>query len=265
MSDAFPASFTQLVLPSAAAMLYIVFGADSTTEITLPGTQREDEIKRPNYALILPAQRQWGAKISASADVVAVLFRPGMLTPFLNVSLHEFDEEWIKPAELWTDSVSNQLADIESYSPKARVAVVESILINQLRKCYIDVDLLLQGAVNSIIKFQGNVSLESLSGALGISLRQLRRKFQFHVGMTPKQLGRIERFRSASEFAYKNYPDISLASISQQFGYFDQAHFTRDVVKFTGQTPKALAVSDRQLEEARARDLHYFEFAAPAL
>ncbi|MEM7029185.1 MAG: helix-turn-helix transcriptional regulator [Chloroflexota bacterium] len=262
MPTGLPTSFTQLVAPSGMAMLYIIFGRHSTTEVTFPDTEMEAEVSRPSQALILPRQRQWGARVSAAADVVGVVFRPGMLTPFLNLSLHEFDDEWIKPAELWMHTPSNQLADIESLSPKARIAAIETVLIDRLQKSCLDVDPLIQRVVDSIIGCRGNVSLEVVAKTMGISPRQLRRRFHAQVGMSPKQLARIERFRHASEFASKNYPTMSLASIAQQFDYFDQAHFARDFMEFSGQTPKALALSDQHFAQNYAINLHYFEFTA---
>jgi transcriptional regulator GlxA family with amidase domain len=75
----------------------------------------------------------------------------------------------------------------------------------------------------------------------GVSGRQLGRRFRVAVGVGPKLLARVLRFRHAWELGHAGpvrWPALALAC-----GYCDQAHLIRDFRRFAGTTPAA-AVSD---------------------
>lgn len=86
--------------------------------------------------------------------------------------------------------------------------------------------------------------VERLADALGISDRQLRRRFHATVGYGPKTLDRVLRFRRfvtrAPAVASR---DLELARLAADLGYADQPHMTRDCVALSGMTPGTLAAS----------------------
>lgn len=256
-------AFTQVVAPSGLVAIYFGFGRPSLSEIHLPGSEHQQESNLPSHAIILPRNQQWGASVDSASDLVAVVFKEGMATPFLDVSLHELQMPWVDPQELWQASTINQLADIEPLSPLSRVTAIESILLSQLQQNRLKPDNLVLRAMSQIVTHNGRAELSVVSEQLGISPRQLRRKFQQHVGMSPKQLNRILRFCHASELALHHFPDLSLTTIAQEAGYFDQAHFTRESIEFTGQTPKQLALSDQAIEQQHSNNVFFFAFQAP--
>jgi AraC-like DNA-binding protein len=77
-----------------------------------------------------------------------------------------------------------------------------------------------------------------LSEALGLSDRQLRRRFHAAVGYGPKTLDRVLRLQ---RFVKAAQGDDDLARIAADVGYADQAHMTRDCVRLTGMPPARLA------------------------
>ena len=86
------------------------------------------------------------------------------------------------------------------------------------------------------------VRVDQLAESLGISDRQLRRRFHRSVGYGPKTLDRILRFRrlvaQAGELAAG---ERDLARVAADLGYADQAHMTRDCLRLSGLTPVQLA------------------------
>ena len=85
-----------------------------------------------------------------------------------------------------------------------------------------------------------------LSPGLGVSERQLRRRFDQTVGYGPKTLDRVLRFqRFVSRDAAIAGGDERLARLAADLGYSDQAHLTRDCVALSGLTPSALVASRR--------------------
>jgi AraC-like DNA-binding protein len=84
--------------------------------------------------------------------------------------------------------------------------------------------------------------VDELAHALGLSERQLRRRFHDAVGYGPKTLDRILRFRRlVSQARAVSDGKVDLARLAADLGYADQAHMTRDSVRLTGMPPARLA------------------------
>jgi AraC-like DNA-binding protein len=74
---------------------------------------------------------------------------------------------------------------------------------------------------------------------LGLSGRQLRRRFREAVGYGPKMLHRVLRFQRLLVIAEGN-TQRSLAGLAVDAGYLDQAHMSREVLALAGVTPAGL-------------------------
>lgn len=78
-----------------------------------------------------------------------------------------------------------------------------------------------------------------LAVRLGITARQLERTFLREVGLRPKELFRLARFRRGLE-RLRTGSVPTLARLADELGYADQAHFTREFARFAGQSPSAV-------------------------
>ncbi len=76
-------------------------------------------------------------------------------------------------------------------------------------------------------------SVKELSENVYWSSRQINRYFNQQFGFPLKEFLKIVRCKSS-------YNDISKGNLFPQKGYFDQAHFIKDVKKYTGTTPRKL-------------------------
>jgi AraC-like DNA-binding protein len=94
------------------------------------------------------------------------------------------------------------------------------------------------GAWRRIVASAGEVPVAELTRELGCSRRHLAARFGEAVGMTPKRFARTVRFERA--VARLRAGDDELGRIAADCGYYDQAHFNRDVRSFSGATPGAL-------------------------
>jgi AraC-like DNA-binding protein len=82
---------------------------------------------------------------------------------------------------------------------------------------------------------RGAVPVGVLAAELGWSRRHLAALFRDEVGVSPKALARLLRFRHALELLGQR----SLADVAYECGYYDQAHFNRDFRAFAGDPPTA--------------------------
>jgi transcriptional regulator GlxA family with amidase domain len=96
----------------------------------------------------------------------------------------------------------------------------------------------LREAIASILQNGGQISVDRVAHDLGMSGRQLERRFMSDVGLGPKLLCRILRFQQV--FRAVERSDVNWAKIAVECGYFDQAHLIRDFRQFAGQSPGAL-------------------------
>ncbi len=70
---------------------------------------------------------------------------------------------------------------------------------------------------------------------MGLSERQLRRRFHAAAGYGPKTLQRVLRFRR-----FLAGPRGDLARAALEAGYADQPHLTREVARLAGTSPSRL-------------------------
>jgi len=91
-----------------------------------------------------------------------------------------------------------------------------------------------QQVVRALERAHGILSLDDLATAANLSTRQFRRRCLAATALTPKQLGRILRFRNAHTHLLTG---TSLADLALECGYFDQSHLAADFLRFSGQSP----------------------------
>jgi AraC-like DNA-binding protein len=110
----------------------------------------------------------------------------------------------------------------------------------------IDVDDAVGRAGERVVATRGNISVSELAREVGLSPRQLRRRFVGATGLTPKEFVRIRRVRSAiAELLERG---ATWSRVAAELGYADHSHLVRDVSEVTGLTPSALSERIRLFE-----------------
>ncbi|MFE3199486.1 helix-turn-helix domain-containing protein [Embleya sp. NPDC059237] len=83
----------------------------------------------------------------------------------------------------------------------------------------------------------GRIDVTTLAREIGWSRRRLGARFRETVGLPPKKVARVLRFRHA--IALLEGTPRSWAEVAAEAGYYDQAHFNRDFKVLAGCTPGA--------------------------
>ena len=83
---------------------------------------------------------------------------------------------------------------------------------------------------------RGQLRVDELAEAADVSPRRLRQLFLREVGVPPKRLARILRFREALE-RLATAPAVDLIRLALDCGYYDQAHLYRDFRALATMTP----------------------------
>jgi AraC-like DNA-binding protein len=91
-----------------------------------------------------------------------------------------------------------------------------------------------------IIQSGGRLPVGALVEETGWSQKHLISRFTEHIGLTPKVTSRVVRFGRALDALKASTPRQRFADVAIDAGYYDQAHFDRDVRAFAGVTPTEL-------------------------
>lgn len=179
----------------------------------------------------------------ANAGVMGVRFWPAAARALLRVPMLETTDQRLDVAALLGTEAASIVDEIASArDPAARVELVE---------CFLSRRLLLAGnasrpnlavahCVAALHQSSGRVSIDTLAQRANLSSRQLQRRFLHEVGISPRLLGSIFRFRRVFDFMERPGPATARwTDAAMSAGYFDQAHMIRDFKRFAGQQPQA--------------------------
>jgi AraC-like DNA-binding protein len=177
-----------------------------------------------------PDTAAWLSGAPAGAVLVGARFLPGAGGPAFGQPLSELRDARVDLREL-----SPGLDDLldPALSPREalrRVAAGAAQLAS-----YRPPDRAVRRAADLLAR--PRMRVETLADELGLSERQLRRRFHASVGYGPKTLARVLRFR---RFLRQAGAGADLALLAFDAGYADQAHLTRECVRLAGLTPAAL-------------------------
>lgn len=100
---------------------------------------------------------------------------------------------------------------------------------------------------------QSGPSVRGVARELGLSERQLGRRFHAAVGLAPKQFASVRRL----EHALRLLPWArTCAEVAHGAGYFDESHFARECARITGVSPGTLRRSQRTELHVGTSDLY---------
>jgi AraC-like DNA-binding protein len=135
---------------------------------------------------------------------------------------------------------------LNSTSVADNIEIFSSQILHLVKEKETNVDKATDFAVRRIVESNGNISLSSLQKTLQLSERGLQRKFDHHVGISPKLFSRICRFQSSlAQLNNNNFQNLS--DIAFDNGYADQSHFIRAFKEFAGFAPLQFQKAKRKL------------------
>jgi AraC-like DNA-binding protein len=85
-----------------------------------------------------------------------------------------------------------------------------------------------------------DLKIDKVAAAVGLSVRQLERRFLAAVGITPKQFARTRRVRKIA-VALAESEQITWAALAAEMGFVDQAHLGHEFAALTGSSPTSFA------------------------
>jgi AraC-like DNA-binding protein len=186
-----------------------------------------------------PWTESFVTRFAPGTTVVGARFYPGQASALLGVPASDLLNQSVPLRAMWEGAASAPFARVAGErSLASRRSAMEAALLDRLAKGA-PVDLAMRSATCWIGRHpQGR--MEELSHLMGISNRQLQRRFVSAVGYGPKLFQSVLRFQRLLNLSGGWDIPRNLAEFAAEAGYADQAHMTREVQRFSGVTPSVL-------------------------
>jgi AraC-like DNA-binding protein len=178
------------------------------------------------------------------AVVTGVRFRPGMAPSVLGVPAHELRDARVPLGDVWENEargLARRVSDLDAVD--ARLAAVQAAVSQRLQAAR-PADPLV-GAAASWFAQNPDARVHEVSERLGVSERQLLRRFEPAVGYGPKTFQRVARLQRWLHLTRRE-PTMGTADLALAAGYADQPHLGREVTRLTGVSPVALLAERRR-------------------
>jgi AraC-like DNA-binding protein len=181
--------------------------------------------------------------------VLGVRLHPGAAGTVLGLPAAALRDTVVDVEALWGDA-GRMLADTVNHPADAAeaLAVLQDLLLARTLSAG-PPDPLVSAAVDLI---RGDASVTAISERLGLSERQLRRRCEAAVGLTPRTLHRVLRFQRFVALTQRYLADRdgtvrpTVATLAAEVGYADEAHLNRECVRLTGRTPATFLATARE-------------------
>ena len=179
------------------------------------------------------------SRLAVGTSVTGARVRPGRAACLLGIPASELLNQTIPIADVKGAVKSMRLEKvIEQPNAAARRTALGQVLLTSMEHSAAFDQAVLAGIQWLSRRPHGRIV--ELSRWIGISERQLHRRFSAAVGYGPKTFQSVLRFQRLLKTARETGEEHSLADLAASTGYADQAHMTRDVHRLAGVRPTML-------------------------
>lgn len=181
-------------------------------------------------------------------SLIAIVFQPYFLNILLKTSAKEVRNQIVSVEDILKDK-------LEIFQEKLFKKIHPLAIINDLNVFFTE---FLSEKINTdhhiiastqqyILQNKGAVSSNDLEKFTGYSERHLERKFEFHMGISPKKYGNIIRLHYFLSLINKRFDDKNMTTLSYEAGFSDQSHLIREFKNNIGLTPKQYLKTENKM------------------
>jgi|CXWL01.1.fsa_nt_gi AraC-like DNA-binding protein len=176
--------------------------------------------------------------------LLGVAFKATGAFPWLGQELAGLGDRIIALADALGDGVLRLRERLlECRDVAMRFELVEAWLLARLHpRCSIHPAV--RWAVTRIADSGGQVDVATLARLTGYTRKHLSELFERQIGLSPKALARVHRFKDAMTLLAAR-TEVPWSQLAAQCGYYDQSHLVRDFRAFSGYAPGELLKRDR--------------------
>ena len=174
-------------------------------------------------------------------DLLGVRFKPGGLFQFVKFNGKALTDQAVNFSTIDLLPDSWKVEKLINLTTRERIAVLQEYFCSKLRMAK---PTAIERAIEVIVASKGMCKIESLCFDVGLSPKTFYRKLNEQVGLSPKQLNQVIRFRAVKEVLEHNHFN-SLTELAWQFQFTDPAHFSHSFKSMAGMTPSEFVGRNR--------------------
>jgi AraC-like DNA-binding protein len=191
-----------------------------------------------------PWTKPFIADLPPGGVIIGARFHPGAAGRLLGLPVCELLNLSVPLVDVWNkEAVASFSSIAELAEIGAKRAALESAILRRVSLSR-EPDRSVGAAIQAFA-YHPEARIERVSRYVGMSSRQLQRRFQAAVGYGPKLFQCVLRFQRLLHIAGTANGTGTLVQSSVDAGYADQPHMTREVRRFTDTLPSVLLGSAR--------------------
>ena len=182
-------------------------------------------IMAPDNVYLIGTMTSFEDSVSyADTLLIGIRFKPGGFGLFYDLPLHETADQCLE-----FDRTILDVAD-----PADLVSNLNGYFLRKQQTTHT-----LLPVLSDIIRQKGTTRISAIAKKHFITERQLERNFKRYTGIGPKAFSNIIRFRSIVDQVKQNR-NTTFETIAFENGYYDHAHLSNEIKRYTGYTPAQL-------------------------
>lgn len=187
-----------------------------------------------------PATTFYDQCAGAEGVLVGLRLRPGAAAAVMGHPVSELRDNQVPVDSVFGICASGLAEDVlAATASRQQVALLEAILARFFAKVEPVVDQSVAHTIEMLRRRPAS-PVSGVASTVGLSERQLRRRFEAAVGYGPKRLGRIFRFQRLLDLIHAGDHRIRWAEVAIEAGYADQSHMINECLALAGALPTAL-------------------------
>lgn len=199
-----------VVVPDGRIDLFLSYSVKQGFHITLSGLETEPD----------------SVNFEGNTKIFAISFRLLAVEYLLQTSIADLTNDIrMQPSDFW-DFSETDLENFHDFCEKANRKMAELLSLKKIDERKLRL-------FHLINLHQGEITVHELAEKAGWSERQINRYFNDKFGLSLKKYCNILRFRAS-------FGQIKEGKLFPELNFTDQAHFIREIKKFSGVTPKEL-------------------------
>ena len=234
VDDAAPSGAPDVICPDGTMEIVLHLGEAMRQQVD------GREILQPRHLLVGQMDMPIVIASTGRVSMVGARFAAGAFRRVLPIPQHQLARRIIDLDSIWPHWTREATDRVAAASDDAARLHEFECALERLVPIDDATPRSMRAAVAHLRVTAGRGSIERLARDIGISRRQFERRFQDDVGLSPRLFARILKFQRA----FHALDHESGAMVAARCGYVDQAHMVREIRRFAGQTPTALAEAD---------------------
>jgi len=215
-------------------------GREPHAQHTLPQPSVHLVVENDRSSIVGVSPGRFTRLLEGKRRVFGIKFRPAGFRPFLGSTVSVLTRREVPVADVFGDAGDAYVASIRGLKHDAETVDAATAFLRAVHPAEDETVRLLNGIVAEVVADRSITRVVNLVERFGLSERRLQRMFNEYVGIGPKWV--IQRYRlieAAERLA--GGESIDSATLAQELGYFDQAHFIRDFRATVGRPPAEYA------------------------